>query len=106
VIELTLGGGNLATVAPVAGVFQNLGTLTINNQFATATSVVLVSIEQKIDDGVAPSPQQAEFFVDVDNRTSGTFDIRVGMIPTAMNVSNYSTSDKIRVGYTIINAGR
>ncbi len=106
VIELTLGGGNLSTSAPTSGVFQNLGTLTINNRYASSTSIVLVSVVQKIDDGSAPDCKQAEYFVDVDNRTSGAFDIRIGMIPTATSLSNYSTSDKIRVGYTIINPGR
>src|SRR5581483_11393913 len=106
VIPLTLGGGNLSTSAPTAGVFQNLGTLTVNNRYASSTSIVLVSVLQKIDDGSAPDCKQAEYFVDVDNRTSGTFDLRIGMIPTTTSLTNYSTSDKIRIGYTIINAGR
>jgi hypothetical protein len=106
VIELTLGGGNLATAAPTAGVYQNLGTLTINNRYTGASSIVLVNIEQKIDDGVAPDSKQAEYFVDVDNRTAGSFDIRVGMIPTTTSASNYTTSDKIRIGYIVINPGR
>ena len=106
VIELSLGGGNLTTVAPTSGVFQNLGTLTISNRYVSASSIVIVNVEQKIDDGVAPDAKQAEYFVDVDNRAAGAFDIRVGMIPTITNVSNYSTSDKIRVGYIVINPGR
>ncbi len=107
VIELTLGAtGNLVTAAPTAGTFQNLGTLTINNRYTSASSIVIVSVLSKIDDGILPDAKQAEYFVDVDNRTSGAFDIRVGMIPTATNVTNYSTSDKIRIGYTIINPGR
>ena len=107
VIELTLGAtGNLVTAAPIAGTFQNLGTMTINNRYTSASSIVIVNVLSKIDDGVLPDAKQAEYFVDVDNRTSGTFDIRVGMIPTATNVTNYTTSDKIRIGYTIINPGR
>jgi hypothetical protein len=106
VIELTLGGGNLTTVAPTTGVYQNLGTLTINNRYTSSSSIILVSVLSKNDDGVAPDCKQAEYFVDVDNRTTGTFDIRVGMIPTITNGSNYTTSDKIRVGYTIVNPGR
>ncbi len=107
VIELTLGAtGNLVTAAPTSGVFQNLGTLTINNRYTSSTSIVIVSVLTKTDDGVAPDCKQATYFVDVDNRTTGSFDIRVGMIPTTTNVSNYTTSDKIRIGYTIINAGR
>ncbi len=106
VVELTLGGGNLSTVAPTSGVYQDLGTVTIDNQFCTASSIVLVNIVSKLDDGVAPDCRQAEYFVDVTNRTSGTFDIRVGMIPTITNFANYSTSDKIRVGYMVVNPGR
>jgi len=106
VIELTLGGGNLSTSAPVSGVFQSLGTLTVNNRYCSSTSIILINVLSKSDDGSAPDCRQAEYFVDVDNRASGTFDIRVSMIPNTTNLSNYSTSDKIRVGYTIINAGR
>ena len=107
VIELTLGAtGNLVTAAPTSGTFQNLGTVTINNRYASASSIVIVSVENKTDDGVAPDCKLATYFVDVDNRANGAFDIRVGMIPTTTSVSNYTTSDKIRIGYTIINAGR
>ncbi|MDP4199655.1 MAG: hypothetical protein Q8922_03530 [Bacteroidota bacterium] len=106
VIELTLGGGNLSTVAPTAGLFQNLGTLTINNRYASASSIVLISVLSKIDDGNAPDCRSAVYFIDVNNRTTGAFDIRVSMIPTITSGSNYSTSDKIRIGYAIINPGR
>ncbi len=106
VIELTLGGGNLSTSAPTAGVFQNLGTLTINNRYCSSTSIVIVNVLSKSDDGIAPDCTLAEYLVDVDNRTTGTFDIRVGMIPTTTSASNYSTSDKIRIGYMIVNPGR
>ncbi|HET6400477.1 MAG TPA: hypothetical protein VFH95_03675 [Candidatus Kapabacteria bacterium] len=106
VIELTLGGGNLTTAAPTSGVFQNWGTLTISNRYCSSTSIVLVSVVSKITDGNAPDPRQAEYFIDVSNRTTGAFDIRIGMIPTTTSLSNYSTSDKIRVGYMIVNPGR
>jgi hypothetical protein len=106
VIELTLGGGNLSTVAPTTGIFQNLGTITINNQYVSSKSAVFVSIVSMSDDGVAPNCAQANYYVDVTNRTSGSFDIRIGMMPSATNISNYSTSDKIRIGYAIINPGR
>ncbi len=106
VIELTLGGGNLTTAPPTAGVFQELGIDTINNQFVSASSIILVSVEQKISDGSVPSPQLAEYFVDVDNRTAGSFSINIGMIPTTTSASNYTTTDMIKIGYTIINPGR
>ena len=106
VIELTLGGGNLATVAPINGVFEDLGTVTINNRYCSSSSIVLVSVVSKIDDGVSPDCRQAVYFVDATSRASGSFTIRIGMIPTVTDFSNYSTSDKIRIGYTIINPGR
>ena len=106
VVELTLGGGNLATSAPKTGIFQDLGTITINNRYCTTTSIVLVSIVSKLDDGSAPDCRQADYFADVSNRAAGSFSLTIGMLPTATSGSNYSTSDKIRVGYTIINAGR
>lgn len=106
VIELTLGGGNLTTVAPTTGVFQYLGAITIRNRYCTASSIVVVSIVSKSDDGVAPDCAQGNYIADVDNRTAGTFDVQVGMIPTTTSVSNYSTSDKIRLAYTIVNPSR
>jgi len=106
VIELTLGGGNLTTAAPTTGVFQNLGTLTVNNRYCSTSSIILINVLSKIDDGVTPDAKLAEYFVDVDNRAAGSFDIRVGMLPTTTDLSNYTTSDKIRVGYVIINAGK
>ncbi len=106
VIELTLGGGNLSTVAPTAGVFQDLGSITVNNRYCMAASIALVYIVSKLDDGVAPDCSQAEYFADVNNRVAGSFSVHVGMIPTITNGSNYSTSDKIRVGYIIVNPGR
>lgn len=106
VIELTLGGGNLATVAPTSGVFQDLGSITVNNRYCTSSSIVLVYIVSKNDDGVSPDCSQADYFADVCNRASGSFSLHIGMIPTITTGANYSTSDKIRVGYIIVNPGR
>ena len=106
VIELTLGGGNLSTVAPTAGVFEDLGSITVNNRYCTSTSIVLAYIVSKSDDGVSPDCSQADYFADVCNRASGSFSLHIGMIPTITTGANYSTSDKIRVGYIIVNAGK
>jgi hypothetical protein len=107
VLELTLSAaGNLVTSAPTAGVYQNLGAITVNNRYCNSSSIVIVNVLSKTDDGTAPDPKNASFFVDVDNRTTGAFDIRVGMIPTVTSVLNYSSSDKIRIGYEIVNAGK
>ena len=107
VIELTLGAtGNLTTVAPTAGTFQNLGSITVKNRYCTSTSIVIVNIVSKSDDGAAPDCAQAIYTADVDNRAAGSFDLRVAMRPTATSATNYSTSDKIRVAYMITNAGK
>lgn len=106
VIELTLGGGNLSTVAPTSGVFQYLGSATIRNRYTTASSIVMVSVVAKSDDGVAPDCSLGNYIVDVDNRAAGTFDLQVAMLPTTTSVSNYTTSDKIRIAYTIVNPSR
>ncbi|MDP4199654.1 MAG: hypothetical protein Q8922_03525 [Bacteroidota bacterium] len=107
VIELTLGsGGNLSTVAPNSGVFQNLGKITVSNRYCSASSIVIVNVVSKSDDGVAPDCKLAEYFADVSNRTSGGFDVQIGMIPTTTSASNYTTSDKIRLSYLIVNPGR
>jgi hypothetical protein len=107
VIELTLGtGGLLSTVPPVAGVFQNLGALTINNRYADSTSIIICNVLSKTDEGILPDPKAAVYFVDVDNRTTGAFDIRVGMIPTVTNTVNFLNTDAIRIGYQIISASK
>ncbi len=107
VIEMTLGaGGNLPSVAPTAGAFQNLGTVTVNNRYVSSTSIVLVNVLSKVDDGAAPNPEDAVFMVDVDNRAAGLFQLRVGMIPTATNGVNFQNGDVVRIGYTVINPAR
>jgi hypothetical protein len=108
VIELSMGtSGTLSTVPPAAGVFQNLGAITVNNRYADSTSIVLASVVSKADStGVLPDPKSAVYFIDVDNRTTGAFDVRIGMIPTASNAANYAQGDKIRIAYEIITAGK
>lgn len=106
VIELTLGGGNLTTVAPTAGVYQDLGSVTINNRYTSASSIIFANILAKTDDGVMPDAKLGEYLVDVESRGTGSFVIRIGLIPTTSSASNYTTSDKIRIGYTIINPAR
>ena len=54
----------------------------------------------------APNPQDAGFIVNADNVASGSFKIRIKMLPTLTSASNYSTNDKLRVGYMIVNKSR
>ncbi len=107
IVEFTLGAsGNLPTAAPTANVVQDLGSVTINNRYCQVGSIVLVSVVAMIDDGIAPNPQDAGFIVNADNVASGSFKIRIKMLPTVTNASNYSTNDKLRVGYMIVNKSR
>ena len=106
VIELTLGGGDLTTVAPITGLFQDLGTVTINNRYVTSESIVQVNVLSKIDEGTAPNPEDGIYIVDVDNRAAGTFVIRIGIIPTTTNLTNFQNTDAVRIGYSVINPSR
>jgi len=107
IVELTLGSfGNLQTSAPTAGIIQDLGSVTINNRYAEVGSVVLTNIVAMIYGGSGPNPQNSAFIVNADNTASGSFVVRVKMIPTVTNATNYSTSDKIRIGYVIVNKSK
>ncbi len=107
IVEFTLGAtGNLTTTAPTAGAVQNLGSVTINNRYCQVGSIVLVNVVAFTDDGVAPDPRDAGFIVNADNTANGSFSVRIKMLPTVTSASNYSTSDKIRIGYMIVNKSR
>jgi len=109
VIEIPINSGSLSTYPPVADSFQNLGTVTIGNEYCSATSIIILNVQQKSNGGscsFGPDCTQAQYFVDVDNRSTGMFDIRVGMIPLISSANNYCSSDNIRIGYVIINPGR
>ncbi|HET6401847.1 MAG TPA: hypothetical protein VFH95_10655, partial [Candidatus Kapabacteria bacterium] len=107
VVELTLGAlGNLATSAPTSGTMQDLGSVTIDNRYCESGSIVLTNVVAMIDDGSAPNPQDAAWILNVASTTSGSFVLRIKMIPATTSASNYSTSDKIRVGYVIVNKSK
>jgi hypothetical protein len=107
IVELTLGAaGNLATSAPASGTIQDLGAVTINNRYCESGSIVLVNVVGMTDDGSAPNPQYAAWIVNADNTASGSFVVRIKMIPAQTSASNYSTSDKVRIGYMIVNKSK
>ena len=107
VVEFTLGGtGNLVTAAPTVSSIQDLGSVTINNRYAQIGSIVLVNVVGFTDDGNAPDPKDAAFIVNADNTASGSFKIRVKMIPTLTNAANYTVNDKVKIGYMIVNKSR
>ncbi len=105
-VELTLGNGNLATAAPTANTMQSFGAITINNRYCQAASIVLVNVSGMTEDGTAPDVRDAAFIVNVDNIAAGSFSVRIKMIPSATNATNYSSNDKIRIGYVIVNPSR
>ena len=92
--------------APTAGIYQDLGTVTITNRYITTSSIILASVVDKIDGGGSPSPQNAVYKVDVQSRAAGSCVIHIGMFPTATDVNKFQGSDYIRVGYIVINPGR
>lgn len=107
VVELSLGGGALATSAPTSGVLQDLGTVQINNDYAKTQSIINVSVVDITDDGAAPNPVTNSFFiVNVVGRGNGSFTIHVAMIPNETNGTNYSTNDNIRIGYILVNPSK
>jgi hypothetical protein len=106
-IELSLGAsGDLATSAPTANVMQNLGSITINNRYCQTGSIVLVNVAGMIDDGSAPDPRDAGFIVNTESTSSGSFVLRIKMVPSSTNATNYSTNDKVRIGYMIVNKSK
>ncbi|HET7152906.1 MAG TPA: hypothetical protein VFJ29_04005, partial [Candidatus Kapabacteria bacterium] len=106
VIEFTLGAGNIPTGAPTANITQDLGTVTITNRYTSATSIVLVNIENVTDDGTAPDPNTCAWTLNVTSRAAGSFKVHVFMTPTVTNVANFQNADKIRIGYMILNPSR
>ncbi len=105
VIQLSLGT-DLNSLAPVAGVFQDLGTVTINNQFITANSIIVVAVIQEINGGGSPDPKNSVYQVQVKSRTAGSCVLHLSLIPYVTEANTYQGSDYIRVGYAIINPGR
>jgi len=107
VVELTLGGaGDLVTAAPTANAIQKLTTITINNRYCQAGSIILLNIVGMTDDGNAPDPRDAAFILNVDNTASGSFSVRVKMIPAVTSAVNYAINDKIQIGYVIVNKSK
>lgn len=106
VIVVALGGKDVQTEPPVAGVIQNLGSIVVNNPYVTPRSVVHVGVVEKDDDGASPSPEQALYLADVDNRGDGNFTLHLGMIPSVTNDRNFQQGDTIRIGYTVVNPSK
>ncbi len=105
VIQLSLQT-DLSAVAPTIGVFQNLGTVTINNRYITASSIIVAGIVAKTNGGGSPDPKNSVYKVDVDSRSVGSCVLRIGMIPFVTDLSAYQGSDYIRLAYVILNPGR
>ncbi|MDP4199653.1 MAG: hypothetical protein Q8922_03520 [Bacteroidota bacterium] len=105
VIQLSMGN-DLTTLPPTAGVFQDLGNVTINNRYITSSSIILVGVVDKINGGGNPDPRNSIYRVDVESRASGSCTLRVSMIPFVSDTHVYPASNYIRIGYIVINPGR
>ena len=97
---------DLAAAAPTSGVYQDLGTVTINNRYINANSIVLASIVAKTNGGGTPDPKNSVFKVDIESRAAGSCVIRIGMIPFVTDPGSYQGSDNIRLAYVVINPGK
>jgi hypothetical protein len=105
VIKLSLLTDLLATV-PHAGVFQDLGRVTINNQYINPSSIIVADVVQKDNGSINPYAKNSIYKVDVESRSSGSCVVRVGMIPFVSDTAIYQSGNDIRIAYAVINAGR
>lgn len=105
VIQFSLGS-DFAAGPPTAGVYEDLGTVTLTNRYITANSIVIAEVIQKINGGGSPDPKNSVYKVDVQSTSAGSCVIHVGMIPFVTDPGGYQGSDFIRVGYVVINPGR
>src|SRR5439155_3428723 len=99
-------GTDFTTAAPIAGVYQDLGTFTINNRYITSSSIIRINVVDKIDGGGSPNPENSIYRVDVESRTAGSCVVRIGLLPFVTETNNFQGSDYISVGYSVINPGR
>jgi hypothetical protein len=104
VVQLSLDT-NLHALPPSSGVYQDLGTDTINNQFITSSSIVIAGVVAKIN-GSDTNAKNSIYRVDVGSRSAGSCIIRIGMMPFETSALSYSPNDYIRVAYAVINPGR
>ena len=105
VIQLSLIT-DLTSAAPSSGVYQDLGTVTINNRYITTNSIILANVVSKIDGGSSPSPKNSIYHIDVESRSAGSCVLRISMIPFVTDPGTYQGSDYIRIAYAVINPGR
>ncbi|HWF44134.1 MAG TPA: hypothetical protein VG537_05800, partial [Candidatus Kapabacteria bacterium] len=105
VVQLSLNT-DLTSASPLNGVYQDLGTVTINNRYITANSIIIANIITKTNGGGNPDPNNSIFRVNVESRTANSCVLRIGMIPFVTDPGTYQGSDYIRIGYLIVNPGR
>ncbi len=105
VIELSLVT-NLTTTPPTAGVFQDLGTVTVNNQFFSSSSIILADVVQKVNSSSDPYTKNSLYKVDVESSTSGSAVFHLAMIPLVTDTNAYVSMDSIRLAYIVTNPGR
>ena len=105
VVQLSLVT-DLMSAAPVAGTYQDLGTVTINNRYIMVNSIIVADVVAKTNGGGTPDPKNSVYRVDVESRTAGSCVLRIGMVPFVTDAGTFQGSDYIRIGYVVINPGR
>lgn len=83
--------------------------ITINNRYARNGSIIMFTINDKVDEGTAPNPVNVAFTVNCVNRNNGNFVIRLyatsrNNLPGSGNP--FQAGDLLRVGYMIVNPSR
>lgn len=83
--------------------------ITINNRYARNGSIIMFTINDKIDEGTAPNPVNVAFTINCVNRNNGNFVIRLyatsrNNLPGTGNP--FQAGDLLRVGYMIVNPSR
>ena len=105
VIQVQLS--DLSATIPAAGVYLDLGDVTINNEYITSTSIILAGVVAKINySSASPFPTNGIYKVDVESRASGSCVIHIGMFPTVSDTHPFHTQAYIRIGYIVINPGK
>jgi hypothetical protein len=83
--------------------------ITINNRYARNGSIIMFTINDKVDEGTAPNPINVAFTINCINRNNGNFVIRIYATSRnnlAGSGTPFQAGDLLRVGYMIVNPSR
>jgi len=102
---IDVGLSTLTAAVPTAGVYIDLGTLTINNEYINSSSIIVANVIAKNNSGGGGNPKNSVYRVDVESRSAGSCVVRLGMIPFVTDIK-YKPNDDIKIGYVVINPGK